>query len=201
MMTGILIATPLAACAQDNTASDISAPPQPVATKMVADAGRSAPIVPVRTGGEAQAYKIASTPQPVAMTTTPAPDQEVWVEAQDHSKENVEVAIVIYGRNKNYTVEQLGAGYQKMFKNKGVIETSVWTALPDKYGAGVMFLVDGSLTSEDFLNVKEAAQHVPEAADMFKEHAPIMRKRLAAKSKQTSLGDGNTAMFADLSQD
>jgi len=72
MMTGILIATPLAACTQDNTASDISAP-QPVATKMVADASDVTSPVSMSTSGEAKIYKVAATttsPVQTASVTT-----------------------------------------------------------------------------------------------------------------------------------
>lgn len=111
---------------------------------------------------------------------TSAPQtKEVWQEAKDHSRENIEIAIVIYGHTAKYTPQQLGEGFQKVFAREGVSETSVWTANADQRGAKVLFIIDGTLTSDNILNLKEVMPHIPEAAQMFKEHAPLMRQRMA----------------------
>jgi hypothetical protein len=150
-----LIATPLAANAQDNTASNTS---------------------------------MVSTQQSAAVAITSEAEQQVWQDALEHSRNNVELVIVVYGRTEKYTPEQLGSGFQKVLNDRqGVSETSVWSANPEQKGARVMFFVDGALTSDNILDLKEVMPHIPKAADMFKEHAPTMRRRLASLDGTTSL--------------
>jgi len=121
-----------------------------------------------------------ASPTTYSASLTAPQTKEVWQKAKDHSRENVEIAIVVYGHTAKYTPEQLGEGFQKVFAREGVNETSVWTANAEQRGAKVLFIIDGTLTSDNILNLKEVMPHIPEAAQMFKEHAPLMRQRMAS---------------------
>lgn len=103
LVTTAIMAMPLAACAQDNTAPDISTTSQPVATFIVADAGDVIPpVFSVDADGKARVYNAASTspaqnasinPDADTMTFGPMTPKEVREFSKNYD------AVIYHGNN------------------------------------------------------------------------------------------------------
>lgn len=108
---------------------------------------------------------------------------ETWELARDYSLENVELVILVYGGNSKYTPDELAQGFKREFAREGndVTDVAIFTANPEQRGPRVAFFIDGTGTSHDIMTLREVMPHIPVAAEMFKEHAPIMREKLASQ--------------------
>lgn len=109
------------------------------------------------------------------------PEQrEAWMEAQDYSLENVALTIVIYGRTSRYSGEDIERNMTAILQEAGLLEGEYrfLLARPERNGVRAASFVDGAMTHDNIMGLREIVGHIPQAVSMYREHAPIMRERL-----------------------
>jgi hypothetical protein len=116
-------------------------------------------------------------------TEAPANDgaeQEAWMDAQDYSLENVALTFVIYGRTSRYSGEDIERNMTAILQEAGLQEGEYHfvRARPDQIGVRAIAAVDGAMTHDNIMGLREIVEHIPRAVSLFQEHAPIMRERL-----------------------